>query len=69
MSEALHHEITPFGLRSICFDLGYFRTSFLADGHREDGKYRIEEYRPVNEQFVVGLACKRTVPYRRRHAD
>ena len=56
LSEALHNEIEPLGLRSICFDLGYFRTSFLTADHRGAEKERIADYKAINEKGVGGLA-------------
>lgn len=47
MSDALDTEIKPFGLRSICFEPGYFRTSFLADNHRGHGEARIPDYQEL----------------------
>ena len=55
LSESLHREIEPLGLRSICFDLGYFRTSFLTAEHRGAEKERIADYKAINEN-VGGLA-------------
>jgi len=44
---ALHQEIKGFGLRSLDFDFGYFRTDFLSSGNRAAYEPRVEAYRPV----------------------
>ncbi|CAL1706806.1 unnamed protein product [Somion occarium] len=50
LSESLHQEISPLGLRSICFEPGYFRTDFLSEDNRGNDKTRIEDYREINER-------------------
>jgi NAD(P)-dependent dehydrogenase (short-subunit alcohol dehydrogenase family) len=47
ISEALHFEVAPLGLRSIYLEPGYFRTDFLNQGKRPEFVHRIEEYKPV----------------------
>ncbi|KAK0489945.1 hypothetical protein EDD18DRAFT_560797 [Armillaria luteobubalina] len=47
ISESLHQEIAPMGLRSICFDFGFFRTNFLSPGHRILGKAGVTGYHEV----------------------
>ncbi|KAK0472707.1 hypothetical protein IW261DRAFT_1404863 [Armillaria novae-zelandiae] len=47
ISESLHQEIAPMGLRSICFDFGFFRTNFLSPGHRILGKAGIAGYQEI----------------------
>ncbi|KAI0040856.1 short chain dehydrogenase [Auriscalpium vulgare] len=47
LAEALHLEIAPLGLRSLCVEPGYFRTAFLTDGNRAPYVSRIEDYREV----------------------
>lgn len=47
LSESLDSEIKPFGLRSICFEPGYFRTNFLAENNRGQGKARIADYQEL----------------------
>ncbi|KAJ3523754.1 hypothetical protein NMY22_g11298 [Coprinellus aureogranulatus] len=49
LSETLNEEITPLGLRSICVDLGYFRTAFLKDGQRGAPISRIPDYQPLTD--------------------
>ncbi|KAI0041215.1 short chain dehydrogenase [Auriscalpium vulgare] len=44
LAEALHHEIAPLGLRSVCVEPGYFRTAFLTDGNRAPYVSRIADY-------------------------
>ncbi|KAI0293632.1 short chain dehydrogenase [Multifurca ochricompacta] len=57
LSETLDDEITPLGLRSIIFELGFFRTEFLAASNRSPYISRIEDYKEltaaVEEQFVA----------------
>ncbi|KAF8339652.1 short-chain oxidoreductase [Cantharellus anzutake] len=45
ISESLHEEISPLGLRSIYLEPGYFRTSFLKPGKRSEYVNRIEDYK------------------------
>ncbi|TFK17998.1 short chain dehydrogenase [Coprinopsis marcescibilis] len=47
ISYSLHEEIAPLGLRSICVDFGYFRTSFLSEGQRAPAVSRIADYQAV----------------------
>ncbi|KAK0194678.1 hypothetical protein F5146DRAFT_1102120 [Armillaria mellea] len=47
ISETLHVEVQPLGLRSICIDLGYFRTSFLTADHRKPHVARIDDYKEL----------------------
>jgi len=47
ISESLHQEVAPLGLRSIYLELGYFRTSFLGQGKHPESVYRIEDYKPT----------------------
>ncbi|KAF9461445.1 hypothetical protein BDZ94DRAFT_1167682 [Collybia nuda] len=55
ISETLHAEISPLGLRSICFDFGYFRTSFLTSDHRAPVVSRIPDYKPIVEKSEAAL--------------
>ncbi|KAJ3570408.1 hypothetical protein NP233_g4424 [Leucocoprinus birnbaumii] len=55
ISATLHEEIAPLGLRSICIDLGYFRTSFLSSNNRSGWVPRIEDYRPMSEKAEAAL--------------
>ncbi|KAJ8090415.1 hypothetical protein PM082_019013 [Marasmius tenuissimus] len=55
LSETLHAEISPLGLRSICIDPGYFRTSFLSPDHRKSSVTRIPDYRELIEQSEASL--------------
>jgi len=47
ISESLHLEISPLGLRSIIFEPGYFRTDLLTDDNRAPLVSRIPDYEPV----------------------
>uniref|UniRef100_A0A0W0GBX8 Uncharacterized protein n=1 Tax=Moniliophthora roreri TaxID=221103 RepID=A0A0W0GBX8_MONRR len=55
ISETLHEEISPLGLRSVCIDFGYFRTSFLTPDHRKPYTPRIADYAPITEKSEAGL--------------
>ncbi|KAF8884617.1 hypothetical protein BD779DRAFT_766446 [Infundibulicybe gibba] len=55
ITETLHAEISPLGLRAICFELGYFRTEFLTADHRAPYVPRIEDYRPMTEKANQSL--------------
>ncbi|KAF8518540.1 hypothetical protein BU17DRAFT_48584 [Hysterangium stoloniferum] len=50
LSETLHMEISPLGLRSICFEPGYFRTAFLTGDHRSPYEPRIEDYAEMGQR-------------------
>ncbi|KAI0634953.1 NAD-P-binding protein [Trametes polyzona] len=57
LSESMDAEITPFGLRSICIEPGYFRTKFISEGNRVPYVNKIEDYREsisaLNEIFTA----------------
>ncbi|KAF8202134.1 hypothetical protein BJ912DRAFT_1019097 [Pholiota molesta] len=53
MSDTLDDEISPFGLRSICFDSGCFRTPVLDKRPRWNSA--IEEYREAGEAANAAL--------------
>jgi hypothetical protein len=55
ISETLHAEISPLGLRSICFDFGYFRTDFLSADHRAPAQARISDYKDMTERADASL--------------
>ncbi|KAF8325039.1 hypothetical protein F5887DRAFT_1065473 [Amanita rubescens] len=44
INRSLHAEISPLGLRSICFNLGGFRTPFLTPDHYTPYESRIVDY-------------------------
>ncbi|KAJ6544483.1 short-chain oxidoreductase [Mycena capillaripes] len=50
ISESLHLEIAPLGLRSTCIDFGYFRTTFLDPAHRAPYIPRIEDYNEITKK-------------------
>lgn len=58
LSEALHGEISSLGLRSIVFELGYFRSSFLTDSNR-GGYYssRIADYKEMTDVMYLLTKC------------
>ncbi|KAK0484438.1 hypothetical protein IW261DRAFT_1456503 [Armillaria novae-zelandiae] len=55
ISETLHAEVSPLGLRSICLDFGYFRTAFLSPDHRKPYVAKIGDYREITEKVESGL--------------
>ncbi|KAF8190060.1 short chain dehydrogenase [Pholiota molesta] len=55
ISSSLHDEISPLGLRSICLDFGYFRTSFLAPDQRKPKVARISDYQAESEHLEAIL--------------
>ncbi|CAL1706817.1 unnamed protein product [Somion occarium] len=55
LSESLHEEISPLGLRSICFEPGYFRTRLLTTDNRGPDKTRIPDYRDLMESSLARL--------------
>ncbi|TFK20040.1 short chain dehydrogenase [Coprinopsis marcescibilis] len=55
ISYALHEEIAPLGLRSICVDFGYFRTNFLGEGQRAPPVSRIPDYQALAEASESAL--------------
>ncbi|ESK85511.1 retinol dehydrogenase 8 [Moniliophthora roreri MCA 2997] len=55
ISETLHDEIAPLGLRSVCIDPGAFRTPFLVPGHRKPYIPRIADYASMVEQREAAL--------------
>lgn len=44
ISESLHQELAPLGLRSICIDPGYFKTDLLVADNRAPFQSRIPDY-------------------------
>ncbi|KAF8531147.1 short-chain oxidoreductase [Gautieria morchelliformis] len=57
LSETLHAEISPLGLRSICFEPGYFRTSFLEQDHRNAYDPRIADYAEMTSKANDALVA------------
>ncbi|KAK1218302.1 hypothetical protein PQX77_019014 [Marasmius sp. AFHP31] len=55
ISQSLHTEIAPLGLRSLCIDFGYFRTSFLSSDHRQPYVARIPDYQELTEKSEAAL--------------
>lgn len=58
LSETLHAEISPLGLRSICFEPGGFRTAALKPDHRTPYDPRITDYAEITKGLndaLVGL--------------
>ncbi|KAF8574246.1 short-chain oxidoreductase [Ramaria rubella] len=57
LSETMDAEISPLGLRSLYFEPGYFRTSFLEADHRSPYDPRIQDYaemtREANERLIA----------------
>ncbi|KAK0460597.1 uncharacterized protein EV420DRAFT_1533091 [Desarmillaria tabescens] len=55
ISETLHVEVSPLGLRSVCIDFGYTRTSFLTPDHRKPYVSKIEDYKEITEKVENAL--------------
>jgi len=57
ISESLHLEISPLGLRSIVFEPGYFRTDLLTGDNRAPLISRIPDYKAIttktDQEFVA----------------
>lgn len=49
LSECLRQEVAPLGIEVVCIEPGYFRTNFLAPGHRTSSAKHIADYDPVME--------------------
>ncbi|KAJ3507108.1 hypothetical protein NLJ89_g6490 [Agrocybe chaxingu] len=49
--ETFHDKISPLGLRSICVDFGYFRTSLLESDRRVTKPSAIANYQEAVEQY------------------
>jgi NAD(P)-dependent dehydrogenase (short-subunit alcohol dehydrogenase family) len=52
---ALDDEVRALGMRSIVIELGYFRTSLLAENNRAPHRARIADYAPLIEAADAGL--------------
>ncbi|EAU80937.1 short chain dehydrogenase [Coprinopsis cinerea okayama7 len=50
ISETLSDEVAPFGINSVCIDLGYFRTPFLKDTQHVPPVSRIADYQKLTEE-------------------
>ncbi|KAJ7303481.1 hypothetical protein DFH08DRAFT_722164 [Mycena albidolilacea] len=50
ISETLHLEVAPLGLRSTCIDFGYFRTTLLDPNHRKPYVPRIKDYNEMSKK-------------------
>ncbi|KAH6899512.1 short chain dehydrogenase [Coprinopsis sp. MPI-PUGE-AT-0042] len=57
ISYSLQAEIEPLGLRSIIFDFGYTRTSFLSDSQRAPAVSRIPDYEATSKQVEEALTA------------
>ncbi|KAL0569690.1 hypothetical protein V5O48_012277 [Marasmius crinis-equi] len=55
LCSTLHEEISPLGLRSVCVDMGYFRTPFLTEGHCLEAVNRISDYQEMAENSNKAL--------------
>lgn len=47
ISESMDMEVSPFGIRSINIEPGYFRTRFIDPNNRSPYVNRIEAYKPT----------------------
>jgi len=55
ISESLHEEISPLGLRSLLFEPGYFLTDFLTADNRANYGGSIPDYEPIMRARQDGL--------------
>ncbi|KDQ56698.1 hypothetical protein JAAARDRAFT_157871 [Jaapia argillacea MUCL 33604] len=55
LSQTLNVEISPLGLRSICVELGAFRTAFLSAGSRSSYTPRIDDYKQITTRSTAGV--------------
>ncbi|TFK50389.1 short chain dehydrogenase [Heliocybe sulcata] len=55
ISEALNVELQPFKIRSICFDLGWYRTDALRPDRYQPLVQRISAYKQMAEEFDAVL--------------
>ena len=55
LSETLHEEISPLGLRSLIFEPGYFRTDLLTPDNRANYGGNIPDYEPIFRARKEGL--------------
>ncbi len=68
LSDTLDEEIAPFGLRSICFDSGCFRTPVLGKVRYKPGA--IEDYKEAGEVInATLLGASIGKPYENTVAD
>ncbi|RPB02879.1 NAD(P)-binding protein [Choiromyces venosus 120613-1] len=49
ITDSLRAEVAHLGIDAVCIEPGYFRTNFLAPGHRTPTAARIADYDPVME--------------------
>ncbi|TFY71380.1 hypothetical protein EVG20_g1624 [Dentipellis fragilis] len=57
LSMALDNELGPLGLRSMNFEFGYFRTTFLAPSQRTESTTRIKDYDEACGAAAAALAA------------
>ncbi|KDQ64088.1 hypothetical protein JAAARDRAFT_64002 [Jaapia argillacea MUCL 33604] len=55
ISQSLHDEVAPLGLRSICVELGYFRTDLLSGDNRSPYISRIGDYKEITAEADAHL--------------
>ncbi|KAK0484441.1 hypothetical protein IW261DRAFT_1359496 [Armillaria novae-zelandiae] len=55
ISETLDVKVSILGLRSICIDFGYFRTSSLTGDHRKPYVSKIDDYKEITEKVESAL--------------
>lgn len=64
LAVGLDKEISPFGLRSVCFDFGYFDTKILGPENLKNAGSHISEYDKVTEagdEFLQGMPIAPTI--------
>ena len=58
ISESLHQELAPLGLRSICIEPGYFKTDLLTTDNRAPFHSKISDYESVTSATHEILVSK-----------
>lgn len=57
LAVALDVEISPFGLRSVCFELSNFVSNALSPGSRVEAKSRLSAYDDATNSAYEWLEC------------
>ncbi len=57
LAVALDVEISPFGLRSVCFELSNFVSNALSPGNRVESKSRLSAYDDATKSAYEWLEC------------
>ena len=60
---SLYAELSPLGLRSVCFEPGYFRTNFLLADNRGPDKNRISDYQEITNAVFARFNGKNLIVF------